>query len=244
MHDELILQKIYEQIASEAFNYDIIEIGPGAGALTHWLYKFKGNRRVMIEIDNDWIEQLKKQFPENEIIHKDVLRVRLDEVSENAILVGNFPYNISSQIVFSMIASRQAVHAMVGMFQKEMAMRICAQPGTKDYGIISVFAQAYYSTKYLFDVGKHCFTPPPNVESGVILLKRLPQQTLSCNEKLFTEIVKTTFNNRRKMLRNTLLPFLDKEHLQDSFFERRPETLSVQDFIEITLQVEKNRSKP
>lgn len=244
LHDENVLQNIFIRINNEAKNYDIIEVGAGAGALTRLIYTLKKNRKIMVEIDNDLVEKLSNTFPENELIHKDVLQLNLSEISKNAILVGNFPYNISSQIVFKMIASRSTIHTMVGMFQKEMAKRICAVPGNKDYGIISVLTQAFYDCEYLFDVNKQCFTPPPNVESGVILLKRKSQVTLTCNEKLFVEIVKTTFNNRRKMLRNTLLPFLTKEKLQDKFFEKRPETLSINEFIALTNEIENNKIKP
>jgi 16S rRNA (adenine1518-N6/adenine1519-N6)-dimethyltransferase len=126
LHDENVLQNIFIRINNEAKNYDIIEVGAGAGALTRLIYTLKKNRKIMVEIDNDLVEKLSNTFPENELIHKDVLQLNLSEISKNAILVGNFPYNISSQIVFKMIASRSTIHTMVGMFQKEMAKRICA----------------------------------------------------------------------------------------------------------------------
>jgi len=180
----------------------------------------------------------------NNILEGDFLKAKLDEIFENQpfALIGNFPYNISSQIVFKMVDYRHLISEMVGMFQKEMAERIIAAPGGKDYGVISVLTQAFYEGKLLFNVSKGNFNPPPKVESAVIRLTRKESPELDYDFQLFRNIVKTTFNQRRKMLRNTLKGFFkDETILEDPFFQQRPEQLSVADFVELTRRVEGNR---
>ena len=177
------------------------------------------------------------------IIKEDFLKLRLNEVfDEKAFaLIGNFPYNISSQILFKMLDYKELIPEMVGMFQKEVAKRVVAQPGSKTYGVISVLIQAYYDGEYLFDVDKSCFTPPPKVQSGVIRLLRKKDLTLGCDESLFRRVVKQTFTQRRKMLRNSLKSFIkDTSLLTDDIFQKRPEQLSVSDFIELTNFVQQN----
>ena len=155
------------------------------------------------------------------------------------VIIGNFPYNISSQIVFKALEQRHQVTHIIGMFQKEMALRIVSPPGSKDYGILSVLAGAFYDGKYLFDVDRTCFTPPPNVTSGVIRLDRNNVQQLSCDEALFIKVVKAAFNQRRKMLRNSLSGLVnDKALFENNYFTKRPEQLSIQDFITITNMVQ------
>ena len=172
----------------------------------------------------------------------DFLQLDLSSVFEGQdfALIGNFPYNISSQIIFRMLEYRPWIPEMVGMFQKEVAVRVVSGPGNKDYGVISVLLQAFYDGEYLFSVDKSCFTPPPQVQSGVIRLSRKENQTLPCNESLFKQVVKLSFGQRRKMLRNTLKHFFHQhpDALLDASFNLRPEQLSVQSFIELTQQIE------
>lgn len=221
----------------------VLEVGPGKGMLTKYLLK-KDWILKMVEADHDMVGYLQKFYPQigNAIIEGDFLKVNLEQVFEGQAfgLIGNFPYNISSQIVFKMVASRQLVAEMVGMFQKEMADRIIARPGNKDYGVISVLTQAFYEGNLLFRVSKGNFNPPPKVESAVIRLQRKAKLQLDCDENLFRQVVKTTFGQRRKMLRNTLKPFIsDDSLLEDAFFQKRPEQLSVDDFIALTQKIER-----
>ncbi len=220
----------------------VLEVGPGKGMLTKYLLQ-KDWILKMVEADQDMVRYLQKFYPKigAAIIEGDFLKINLEELFEGQGfgLIGNFPYNISSQIVFKMVASRQLIAEMVGMFQKEMAERIIAQPGSKDYGVISVLTQAFYEGTLLFRVSKGNFNPPPKVESAVIRLQRKANLRLDCDENLFRQIVKTTFGQRRKMLRNTLKPFFtDDSLLEAPFFQKRPEQLSVDDFIALTQKIE------
>ncbi|WP_373553703.1 16S rRNA (adenine(1518)-N(6)/adenine(1519)-N(6))-dimethyltransferase RsmA [Haliscomenobacter sp.] len=237
-------EEIAERIANSLtinneLGHPVLEVGPGKGMLTKYLLKQYPLLKV-VEADVDMVNILHKYYPqlENRVISGDFLKVDLAAVFEGQSfsLIGNFPYNISSQIVFRMIKYRDIVPEMVGMFQKEMADRIIAKPGGKDYGIISVLAQAYYEGKTLFDVDKSCFTPPPKVQSAVIRLIRKENQDLGCDEGLFRQVVKTSFNQRRKMLRNTLKPLFPEgsTELEDVFFQKRPEQLSLADFVGVT----------
>ena len=171
----------------------------------------------------------------NSIIHDDFLKISLDQFKTPIGLIGNFPYNISSQILFKLIENRKNVEELVGMFQLEVANRVCASPGSKTYGILSVLVQAFYATEFLFDLNPSHFNPPPKVNSGVIRLTKKDDQDLDCDEKLFFKIVKTSFQQRRKTLRNSLKTFnLPVNIKEDVIFEKRPETLSVNDFILLT----------
>lgn len=223
----------------------ILEIGPGKGMLTKYLKNIPATLK-MVEADQDMITFLKKSYPAwtTDIIEGDFLSLNLTRIFDEKpyLIIGNFPYNISSQIVFRLIQYRALIPELVGMFQKEMAERIVSKPGSKDYGIISVLTQAYYSGEWLFDVDKSSFKPPPKVQSAVIRLERKPVLTLDCNESLFKSVVKQAFNQRRKMLRNSLKSlFPNTDLMADSFFNQRPEDLSLNDYISLTQQIEAYR---
>jgi 16S rRNA (adenine1518-N6/adenine1519-N6)-dimethyltransferase len=223
----------------------VVEVGPGRGMLTQYLLE-KDFELIVVEADKDMVLYLNKYYPQlkEHIIAGDFLKVRFEEFlgDDPFGLIGNFPYNISSQIIFKMLDYRHQVPEMVGMFQKEMAERVVAQPGTKTYGAISVLTQAYYEGTYLFTVDKSCFSPPPKVQSAVIRLARKKEQTLSCDPVLFKQVVKISFGQRRKMLRNTMKSLVaDKSVLDGALFKRRPETLSVAEFVELTDFIEQHR---
>ena len=235
MKDSNISKKIVESLISKKLK-SILEIGPGMGILTQYLIN-KKTETFFIEIDKDSIMYLDKMYPKikNSIIHDDFLKVSLDQFKTPIGLIGNFPYNISSQILFKLIENRKNVEELVGMFQLEVANRVCASPGSKTYGILSVLIQAFYFTEFLFDLDPSHFNPPPKVNSGVIRLTKKDDQDLDCDEKLFFKIVKTSFQQRRKTLRNSLKTFnLPVNIKEDVIFEKRPETLSVDDFILLT----------
>ncbi len=242
LHREDIAERIAKSL-SLLEEYDkIIEIGPGKGMLSKYLIDDWGERLVAIEADADMVEYLEEHYPELKVIHKDFLKVWLNQIfdeNETFALIGNFPYNISSQIVFRMLEHRTLIPELVGMFQKEMADRIIAPPGGKDYGVISVLTQAYYKGEYLFTVKKGAFNPPPKVMSAVIRLVRKENQDLGCDPKLFRRVVKQAFSQRRKMLRNTMKVFIPHEILmEDEYFTIRPEKLSVEEFIQLSLKIE------
>jgi 16S rRNA (adenine1518-N6/adenine1519-N6)-dimethyltransferase len=219
----------------------ILEIGPGMGILTTHLLGQKNNNVYVVEIDSESVEFLNKNFPQlqNRIIEGDFLRLNLSDIFNGPIaIIGNFPYNISSQILFKIIENRNRVPQMVGMFQKEVAQRVAAGPGSKTYGILSVLLQAYYQIDYLFTVHEHVFDPPPKVKSGVIRLVRNQVEHLHCNEELFFRVVKTGFNQRRKTLANSLKPILKNKKPQKPIYQMRPEQLSVEQFIDLTNDVE------
>jgi 16S rRNA (adenine1518-N6/adenine1519-N6)-dimethyltransferase len=237
-----VIEKILQAIPEISNQHIVMEVGPGQGILTkHLLDKF-GERFYAIEVDPDLIDYLPKHFPQlkGRLIHKDFLKFDLAAFSNNPmIIIGNFPYNISSQIVFKALEQRNRVTHVIGMFQKEMALRIVSPPGSKDYGILSVLAGAFYNGKYLFDVDRTCFNPPPNVTSGVIRLDRNRVQQLTVDETLFIKVVKAVFNQRRKMLRNSLSSMVNnKLILENNYFTKRPEQLSIDDFIAITQLIE------
>ncbi len=234
--------EICERIASELTlhgNYKkVLEVGPGTGALTKFLLQRKEFETSVIEIDEESIAYLKVHFPElkERIIEGDFLRLDLSGLfAEPFAIAGNFPYNISSQIVFRIIDFKDNIPEMTGMFQKEVAVRFASGPGNKDYGIISVLAQAYYDIEFLFSVDEHEFIPPPKVKSGVIRLKRKFGVELGCDDKKFKLIVKTAFNQRRKTLRNSLKSLLPPDFsTTEKIFDLRPEQLSVDQFVELT----------
>lgn len=212
-----------------------IEVGPGRGALTNHLDTLGFNRLILIETDQDLIPRLTLKFPEAEVIHGDFLQIDLSKLTlnEEAVIIGNFPYNISSQIVFKALEYFKIFPTVIGMFQKEMAQRICSPPGSKTYGVISVFTQCVYDCSLLFDVSRTKFNPVPNVDSTVIKLSQKSEIQAEALTSQFKHVVKTAFGQRRKMLRNTLKPFLQKEHLESEFFAQRPEQLSIDDFLYI-----------
>ena len=237
MKDESVLQKIADAIGDLRRFKTVVEIGPGMGALTAYLIKNKPDNFYVVELDDRWAAHLLQTYPilRGKLLHEDFLQTDLDFLQNPSHIVGNFPYNISSQIVFRIIDHRNVVSEMTGMFQKEVALRIAAKPGSKDYGVMSVLAQAFYDCQYLFDVPPESFNPPPKVMSGVIRLTRREIKTLSCNEDQFKKVVKTAFNQRRKTMRNSLKELvIDKALLENSTFNLRPEQLSVAAFEELT----------
>lgn len=220
----------------------IIEIGPGTGILTEFLiYRFR-DRLLMIDIDAESISYLKNKYPqlENKIIHGDFLKMDLESFCNGKIaIIGNFPYNISSQIFFKILDNRDKVEEVVGMVQKEVGERISAVPGSKIYGILSVLLSAYYDIDYLFTVEPEVFFPPPKVRSSVLQLRRNDTKRLACNELFFTKIVKLGFQNRRKTLRNALKALnLPVNILKLDILSKRAEQLSVNEFVELTQKIE------
>jgi 16S rRNA (adenine1518-N6/adenine1519-N6)-dimethyltransferase len=225
----------------------VLEVGPGRGMLTQYLLE-QELKLIAVEADQDMVMYLHKHYPQlkGSIISADFLKLDLARIMQEKPfgLIGNFPYNISSQILFRMLKYRAFIPELVGMFQKEVAERVIAPPGSKVYGVISVLVQAYYSGQYLFTVSKGNFNPPPKVQSAVIRLVRKQEQDLGCDEKLFKRVVKQAFSQRRKMLRNTMKSFLkDDPILQDEFFNLRPERLSVSDFVALTQKIEQSPSE-
>lgn len=219
----------------------VLEIGPGMGVLTQYLFQSESFETIALDIDRESIDFLKKKFPQfaNQIVYGDFLKSDLAQlVGEGSFsIIGNFPYNISSQILFKVLDHRNQVDEVVCMLQKEVAQRLASKSGCKEYGILSVLLQAFYSIDYLFTVQEHVFDPPPKVKSAVIRLKRNDVQQLPCDEVLFKKLIKAGFSQRRKMLRNSIKPFLKDQGFSHPFLEKRPEQLSVDDFIELTVLV-------
>ena len=221
----------------------VLEVGPGMGVLTQFLMK-KDREVKVVELDFESVAYLKENFSalEGHIIEDDFLKLKLENIFEGKpfVLTGNYPYNISSQIFFKMLDYKDLIPCCTGMIQKEVAERIAAGPGSKTYGILSVLIQAWYKVEYVFTVHEHVFNPPPKVKSAVIRMTRNETTDLGCDEKLFKLIVKTTFNQRRKTLRNSISSILDKSHplSADPIFNKRPEQLSVQEFVDLTNRVE------
>jgi 16S rRNA (adenine1518-N6/adenine1519-N6)-dimethyltransferase len=245
-----IAEKIANSLSKiQETNNRVIEIGPGQGMLTQYLIANKFNL-IAVEADRDMVSVLNKKYAKNienkdeenafKVVLEDFMQYDLTTAFDNQsfCLIGNFPYNISSQIIFKMLEHKTLIPEMVGMFQKEVAERVVSKEGSKVYGVISLLAQAFYDGEVLFDVDKSCFSPPPKVQSAVIRLKRKENLDLGCDEKLFKIIVKTAFNQRRKMLRNTMKPlFEDPSVLEDNFFTKRPEQLSLKEFVDLTNKV-------
>ena len=221
----------------------ILEVGPGMGVLTQYIIPKQRPFKV-VEIDFDSVPYLHEHFPElgDNIIEGDFLKMDLQEVFDGKpfVLTGNYPYNISSQIFFKMVENRNLIPCCTGMIQKEVAERMAASPGGKTYGVLSVLIQAWSDVEYLFTVHENVFNPPPKVKSAVIRLIRNNKQTLGCDEQLFRRIVKTVFTMRRKMMRNGMKQILGKDSpmLADPMFTKRPEELSVQDYVDLTNRVE------
>ena len=241
LRDENIAQKIADTLSLNGYN-DILEIGPGMGVLTKYLLKKEITTHV-IEIDTESVAYLKNNYLNlsSRIYEKDFLKHDLTQIFKDQpfAIIGNFPYNISSQIVFKTLEMRHQVPEFSGMFQKEVAQRICSKEGSKVYGILSVLTQAFYDAEYLFTVPPSVFNPPPKVDSGVLLLKRKANYTLPCDENLFFKVVKTGFQQRRKTLRNSLKTFNLSDNLKaNTIFGQRPEQLSVSQFIELTSLIE------
>ena len=243
LNDQNIAADIVDALQARGVT-KVLEIGPGMGVLTGFLLANPGYETSVIEIDHESVDYLKIHFQalQGRIIEGDFLKLDPTHYFDHQpfAVIGNFPYNISSQILFKVLAHRDLVPEVVGMFQKEVAERIASGPGSKEYGILSVLLQAWYDIEYLFTVHEHVFTPPPKVKSGVIRLTRNSKNELGCNEKLFVEIVKQTFNQRRKMLRNTLRMITPRfDELPPELLTRRPEQLSVGEFVELTKMIER-----
>lgn len=237
LNDKAISARIAASLKADGIR-QVIEVGPGMGALTPFLLEDQRFETRFVEIDPEAADYLEKQFPgiRGKLILADFLRFPVEDYygSEPLAIIGNFPYNISTQIFFKVLEHRSQVKEVVGMLQKEVAERIAAPPGSKTYGITSVLLQAYYDIEYLFTVHEHSFTPAPKVKSGVIRLTRNQTEHLPCDESLFKRVVKTAFNQRRKMLGNSLKSVLPANS-RHPLLTQRPEQLSVADFVELTL---------
>ncbi|NNJ88567.1 MAG: 16S rRNA (adenine(1518)-N(6)/adenine(1519)-N(6))-dimethyltransferase RsmA, partial [Eudoraea sp.] len=249
LKDEAIAQKISTTLSLSGYK-DVLEIGPGTGVLTKYLLMQDINL-IAMDLDADSIVYLNHSFPLEhpkimkrkgtfKVVEADVLQVDLHTLfgDKPFAIIGNFPYNISTQIVFKLLEYRQQIPEFAGMFQKEVAKRICEKEGSKAYGILSVFVQAFYKAEYLFTVPPEVFDPPPKVQSGVLKLTRRPGITLDCDEAFFFRVVKTAFNQRRKTLRNSLKSFNLSQNLkEDAIFDQRPEQLGVNDLISLTRKI-------
>ncbi len=245
LKDEAIAKKIADSLTENGYD-TVLEIGPGMGVLTKYLLQ-KSYTTHVIEIDAESVEYLENTYLNlaPRILSKDFLKINISDYFENKPLaiIGNFPYNISSQIVFKTLENRGQIPEFSGMFQKEVAERIAEKEGSKKYGILSVLTQAFYDVDYLFTVPPSVFNPPPKVDSGVIRMVRKKNFTLPVDEKLFYRVVKTAFNQRRKMLRSSLKSMhLSDKLREDSIFAKRPEQLSVEAFINLTSLIEQDAS--
>ena len=243
--DKNICEKIAKLILSKSSS-NLLEVGPGTGAISDYLIQDSEFNCHLLEIDKESYSYLVNKYPNKlDKIHlNDFLKIDINSFFQNEYfsVVGNFPYNISSQILFKCIENRNRVMSITGMFQKEVAERIAEKPGSKKYGVLSVFMQAFYDIEYCFTISPNVFNPPPKVDSGVIHCSRNKVQNLGCDEKLFFQVVKAAFNQRRKTLRNSLKSFLYGIDTKKSIFDKRPETLRVKDFVFIVLLVsEKSR---
>ena len=253
LKDLSIAQRIAETITAGP----TIEIGPGMGVLTQYLLKNPNIQLTAIEIDRESVVYLKECYPELHLIEGDFLKLDLNIIYPEGEfnVIGNYPYNISSQIFFKVLDYKDRIPVCSGMIQKEVAERIASKPGKKAYGILSVLLQAYYDIEYLFTVDEHVFNPPPKVKSAVIRMTRNKRRQLDCDEELFKTVVKTAFNQRRKQMRNSLKGIIEaspqpspegkgeKENRLEWFLTRRPEQLSVEQFVELTKLIENERNQ-
>lgn len=241
LKDRDTASRIAASLTSSGYE-SVLEIGPGTGILTGFLLERKFPDFRVIEIDNESVHFLRRDFPEiREIIRGDFLVMDVDASFPGSLaVIGNFPYNISTQILFKVLDHKDKITEVCGMFQKEVAERICSHPGSKAYGIISVLIQAFYNAEYLFTVPPHVFSPPPKVQSGVIRLRRNEISHLGCDEALFIRVVKAGFNQRRKTLRNSIKAVFRLRGEECSWFGKRPEQLSVDQFVDLTNWVHDN----
>lgn len=237
LKDESICKMIVAALQEDVCER-LVEVGPGGGALTRYLLPLTGVDFKAVELDDEKVVYLEKVYPaiKGKIIHQSILDIDAP-FAEPFTVVGNFPYNISSQILFKVLDWKELVPVMIGMFQKEVAQRIVSQPGSKVYGILSVLVQAFYEVEYLFDVPPESFDPPPKVMSGVIRLKRKTETLQMQSEKHLFTLVKAAFNQRRKMLRNAVKSLFNETVLQDEIFNKRAEQLSIQQFGELTFRM-------
>lgn len=248
LKDLSVAQRIAETIQAPQNSGDkvrVLEIGPGMGVLTQYLLKNPNLQTTAIEIDRESVAYLKEWYPELHLIEGDFLKLDLNIIYPDGefCLIGNYPYNISSQIFFKVLDYKDRIPICSGMIQKEVAERVASKPGKKAYGILSVLLQAYYDIEYLFTVDEHVFNPPPKVKSAVIRMTRNNRQELDCDEALFKNVVKTAFNQRRKQMRNSLMQLVGKENpiLNESIFTKRPEQLSVEEFIALTQLIQNSK---
>ena len=237
LKDEEICKKIVAALQEDVFER-LIEVGPGAGALTKYLLSIKHIDFKAVELDDEKVVYLEKNYPDikGKIIHQSILDIEAP-FDQPFILIGNFPYNISTQIVFKVLEWKEQVPIMIGMFQKEVAQRIVSKPGTKVFGILSVLVQIFYEVEYLFDVPPESFNPPPKVISSVIRLKRKTNPIPIKSERSLFILVKAAFNQRRKMLRNALKSLFDEDILHEELFNKRAEQLSTEQFAELTFRM-------
>ena len=244
---DLSIAKAIADTVDKCPSLPILEVGPGMGVLTQYLIT-KERTVDVVEIDYESVAYLKENFPQldGHIIEDDFLKMSMDSLFGGSpfVLTGNYPYNISSQIFFKMLDNKERIPLCTGMIQREVAQRLAAPPGSKTYGILSVLVQAWYDVEYLFTVSEGVFNPPPKVKSAVISMCRNEVTDLGCDEKLFKNVVKTAFNQRRKTLRNSVKPLVPAGHpvLADEIFNKRPEQLSVADFIVLTNMVAKAKN--
>jgi len=244
LNDENIAKAIVDAILEKDATTMLLEVGPGTGVLTQFIIK-QQEKFFALDIDEESVSYLKASYPslEKKILLADFLQTDLVKLAgEKYNVIGNFPYNISSQIMFKVLEEKNHVDYVVGMFQKEVAERLAEKPGSKTYGILSVLLQAYYDIEYLFTVNENVFTPPPKVKSAVIRLSRNRVQSLDCDEVLFKNVVKTCFNQRRKTIRNSIRSLFHIPGLEHPLLEKRPEQLSVAQFVELTKMVMESRS--
>ena len=246
LKDLNIAQRIAETI-DVGGGMPVLEIGPGMGVLTQFLLQNKEIDLTCVELDSESVTYLLANFPElnGRIIEGDFLKMNLNEMYKGQFcVIGNFPYNISSQIFFKVLDHKDKIPICGGMIKNEVAERMASKPGTKAYGILSVLVQAYYDIEYLFTVHENVFDPPPKVKSAVIRMRRNETKKIDCDEDLFVKVVKTAFNQRRKMMRNSLQAMLGQGHplLADPVFMKRPEQLSVSEFVDLTNLIAKNIS--
>ncbi len=237
LKDENIIRRIVSAIQQHPFQ-NLLEVGPGGGALTKYLLHIPDINFKAVELDEEKVNFLFEKYPslKDKIIHKSFLQIDRP-FDEPFTVIGNFPYNISTQILFKILEWKEYVPVVIGMFQKEVALRAAAKEGTKIYGVLSVLIQYYYNVEYLFDVGNECFTPQPKVKSGVIRLTFIKARLPVKSERAFWVLVKTAFNQRRKTMRNAVKSLFNQEVLQDELFIRRAETLSIKEFAELTFKM-------
>jgi len=238
LKDEPVIKKIIEVLKEETFK-NLLEVGPGAGALTKHLMNLPAVDFKAVELDEEKVVYLGKKYPSiaDKIIHQSFLDMD-KPFDEPFIVIGNFPYNISTQILFKVLEWKDDVPCIIGMFQKEVAQRAASKEGSKVYGVLSVLMQAYYDIEYLFDVSNECFDPPPKVQSGVIRMKRKATAPDYKSERAFWVLVKTAFNQRRKTMRNAVKSLFPAEVLQDDIFLKRAEALSVDEFAALTFRMQ------
>jgi 16S rRNA (adenine1518-N6/adenine1519-N6)-dimethyltransferase len=245
LNDENIAKDIVDALFEKDKATTIIEVGPGTGVLTQHMIE-NIDKFFALDVDTESVTFLKNKYPaqEKKVMLSDFLETDLTKLAGDKFnVIGNFPYNISSQIMFKVLDHKNQVDFAVGMFQKEVAMRLAEGPGSKVYGILSVLLQAYYDIEYLFTVNENAFTPPPKVKSAVIRLTRNTVQSLDCDEVLFKKVVKTAFNQRRKTIRNSIRVLFNNNEIRYPLLDKRPEQLSVAQFVELTKFVEENASK-